>query len=299
MPANLTPRFPFLLATAVWLLAAASLGVGLAARLENPFLDWNLRHLAERLPPDPEIVLLDIDEPTLEVMAPAWGRYPWSRAVYGTLLEGLARQSPRAVLFDILFVDPHKEHAQDDLYFIEVARKLPNVYFSMVRLQASADPQGIALKDVKGVLPTPQAKPDARAALLLPLPGLADTGRIGAINVFTDADGVIRRYPVYHDLGGWRLASLPARVARDLGVAMPEDSEQTLVWHGPARAYTTVSLHEVLADFERGKPKRPPDEFRNKIVIVGTTAPGLHDIKLTPMGADFPVPRCWRRRSII
>ena len=298
MPVNPAPRFPFLLAVAVWLLAGASIGVGLASRLENPFLDWNLKHLAERLPPDPEIVLLDIDEPTLEAMAPAWGRYPWSRAVYGTLLEGLARQQPRAILFDILFVDPHKEHAQDDLYFIEVAHKLPNVYFSMVRLQASADPQGIALKDVKGVLPTPQARPEARAALLLPLPGLADTGRVGAINVFTDADGVIRRYPVYHDLDGWRLPSLPARVARDLGYAIPEDGEQTLVWHGPARAYTTVSLHMVLADFERGKPTRPPDEFRNKIVIVGTTAPGLHDIKLTPMGADFPVPRCWQPRLI-
>jgi len=290
MPANPTPRFPFLLAVAVWLLAGVSVGVGLAPRLENPFLDWNLKRLAERLPPDPDIVLLDIDEPTLEAMAPNWGRYPWSRAVYGTLLEGLTRQQPRAILFDILFVDPHKEHAQDDLYFIEVARKLPNVYFSMVRLPPEADSQGIALKDVKAVLPTPRAKPEARAALLLPLPGLADTGRVGAINVFTDADGVIRRYPVYHDLGGWRLASLPARVARDLGVAVPEDSEQTLVWHGPARTYTTVSLHEVLADFERSKPKRPPNEFRNKIVIVGTTAPGLHDIKLTPMGADFPGP---------
>ena len=101
---------------------------------------------------------------TLEAMAPNWGRYPWSRAVYGTLLEGLTRQQPRAILFDILFVDPHKEHAQDDLYFIEVARKLPNVYFSMVRLQASADPQGIALKDVKAVSPTPRAKPEAARA---------------------------------------------------------------------------------------------------------------------------------------
>ena len=290
MPANPTPRFPFLLAAAVWLLAGAGIGVGLASRLENPFLDWNLKHLAERLPPDPEIVLLDIDEPTLEAMAPAWGRYPWSRAVYGTLLEGLTRQQPRAILFDILFVDPHKEHAQDDLYFIEVARKLPNVYFSMVRLQASADPQGIALKDVKGVLPTPQARPEARAALLLPLPGLADTGRVGAINVFTDADGVIRRYPVYHELDGWRLASLPARVARDLGYAVPEEKEQVLVWHGPARSYKTISLHEVLTDFERSIPQRRMDEFRDKIVVIGTTAPGLHDIKLTPMQSDFPGP---------
>jgi adenylate cyclase len=285
-------RFPILLAAAVWLLAAAAWGLQLTPRLEHPLLDANLRGLAARLPPDPDIVLLDIDEPTLEAMAPTWGRYPWSRAVYGALLEGLARQNPRAVLFDILFTDPQKEHAEDDLYFIEVARKLPNVYFSMVRLPASVDEQGIALKQVKGLSPTPAAKPEARAALLLPLPGLADTGRVGAINISTDADGVIRRYPLYHDLYGWRLPSLPARIARDLGYAVPEEKEQMLVWHGKKRSYNykTVSLHEVLADFERSIPQRRLDEFRDKIIVIGTTAPGLHDIKLTPMGADFPGP---------
>jgi adenylate cyclase len=284
-------RFPILLAVAVWLAAATVWGLKLTPRLEHPLLDWNLESLARRLPPDPDIVLLDIDEPTLEAMAPTWGRYPWSRAVYGALLEGLARQSPRAVLFDILFVDPHKEHAQDDLYFIEVARKLPNVYFSTVRLlPTSADEQGVVLKQVKGLSPTRVAKSEARAALLLPLPGLADTGRLGAINVFTDADGVIRRYPLYHDLYGWRLPAMPARIARDLGYAVPDEKEQVLVWHGPAGSYKTVSLHEVLADFERSTPRRPVDEFRDKIVVIGTTAPGLHDIKLTPMGEDFPGP---------
>ncbi|MEK7697600.1 MAG: CHASE2 domain-containing protein, partial [Pseudomonadota bacterium] len=103
-------------------------------------------------------------------------------------------------------------------------------------------------------------------------------------------DGVIRRYPVYHELDGWRLASLPARVARDLGYAVPEEKEQVLVWHGPARGYKTISLHEVLPDFERSIPQRRMDEFRDKIVVIGTTAPGLHDIKLTPMQSDFPGP---------
>lgn len=290
MAAAPAPRFPFVLAAAVWLLAAASLGVGLAPRLENPLLDWNLKRLAERLPPDPDIVLLDIDEPTLAAMAPVYGRYPWSRAVYGALLEGLARQQPRAVLFDILFVDPHKEHAQDDLYFIEVARQLPNVYFAMVRLPPVADVQGALLKQVPGLTPTPTANPEGRAALLLPLPGLTAAGRFGTINVSTDADGVIRRYPLYHDLAGWRLPALPARVAADLGYAVPDEMEQMLVWHGPARSYNTVSLHEALADFERSTPQRPADEFRDKIIVIGTTAPGLHDIKLTPMGADFPGP---------
>ena len=52
--------------------------------------------------------MIDIDEPTLEAMVPDYGRYPWSRAVFGQLLEGLARQQPAAIVFDILFIRPAK-----------------------------------------------------------------------------------------------------------------------------------------------------------------------------------------------
>jgi len=132
-------RTPFVLAVIVWVTALAAAHWDTAGRLDNLYLDWNLRGLAARLPPDPGIVMIDIDEPTLEAMVPDYGRYPWSRAVFGQLLEGLARQQPAAIVFDILFIDPQKEHVADDLYFIRTAASLPNVYFPMVRL--SAPPQ--------------------------------------------------------------------------------------------------------------------------------------------------------------
>lgn len=53
---------------------------------------------------------------------------------YGSLLEGLARQQPAAIVFDILFTDPQLDHEQDDLYFIEVARASARTYLPMVRL---------------------------------------------------------------------------------------------------------------------------------------------------------------------
>ena len=79
----------------------------LVPRLENQFLDWNLRALAAHHPPDPDIVIIDIDEYSLkEIAGEGWGRYPWSRAVYVALLEGLAKQEPATVVFDIVFSDP-------------------------------------------------------------------------------------------------------------------------------------------------------------------------------------------------
>jgi adenylate cyclase len=284
-------RTPFVLAVIVWLAAIAAAHWDAAGRLENLYLDWNLRSLATRLVPDPDIVLIDIDEPTLEAMVPEYGRYPWSRAVFGQLLEGLARQQPAAIVFDILFIDPQKEHVADDLYFIRTAAAMPGVYFPMVRL--SAPPQverenGYPLKQLTNAVAGPTAEPGARAAMLLPLPGLTQTGRIGTINVFADADGIIRSYPIYLDTYGWRIPSLPARVARDLGYPVPGSGNLMLTWHGPPRSYRRVSFYDVYSDLERRQPQRPAHEFRGKIVIVGTTASGLHDLKLTPMGADFP-----------
>jgi len=292
--AKLTPhRIPFVLAAVVWILALAATRADLTTRLENLYLDWNLKSLAARAPADADIVLLDIDEPTLEAMTADYGRYPWSRAVYGQLLEGLARQQPRAIVFDILFTDPHKEHADDDLYFIRTARQLPNVYFPMVRL--AADPgaereNGYPLSELKNATAGADADPKARAALLLPLPGLSETGRLGTINVVTDTDNVVRRYPLFLEVAGWRIPSLPARVGRDLGYSLPDTDSLLLTWHGPVQSYRTASFFDVFADLDRRESQRPRDEFRNKIVIIGATAAGLHDLKLTPMGGNYPGP---------
>jgi adenylate cyclase len=285
-------RVPYLLAAFVWLLAV---GIGtlsaLPQRLENLFLDWELQSVAARSPPDPDIVLLDIDEATLDAMSADYGRYPWSRAVYGQLLEGLARQKPAAIVFDILFTDPHKEHVADDLYFVRTARALPNVYFPMAQLSPGAE-GGFPLAKLKAARATPAADPTARAPMLLPLPGLADTGRLGTINVEADSeDGVVRHHAAFSETGGWLLPSLAARVVGDLGYALPADTTaRMLVWHGPARSYRTVSFQQLFFDLERRTPRRAATEFSGKIVIIGTGAAGLYDLKHTPMGALFPGP---------
>ena len=102
--------------------------------LENRLLDRFVRGQAASLAPDPDIVLVNIDEKSLAKMEEIAGRFPWPRAVYATLVEGLAPQKPRAIVFDILFSEPDKFRPESDRAFIETASQHDNIFFPMVRL---------------------------------------------------------------------------------------------------------------------------------------------------------------------
>ena len=56
-------------------------------------------------PIDPDIVILDIDEPSLSKMAPTFGRWPWPRDTLASVLDYLEANGAQAVVFDILFAD--------------------------------------------------------------------------------------------------------------------------------------------------------------------------------------------------
>ncbi len=286
----LTDTLNRLTLAALLLLAIEFGGGGLLSTLEYRYGDLLLRQHAAQQQPDPDIVIVDIDERSLDQMAPLAGRYPWPRAVFAELLEGMARQQPAAVVFDILFSDADVMNPDGDAWLAEVARQQGKVFFPMLRL-SGGDAQGVPLAQYGALLSIergPQARDDARAALLLPLPALAETGRLGAINYTEDADGVGRRYHLYLDAQGWRIPSLPARVAKDLGHAIPPQPDLLLNWRGPALSYTRISLFDLYDDLARSAPQRPADELTGKLVIIGSTAAGLHDLRSTAMGSLYP-----------
>lgn len=272
------------------LLAIEFGGAGLLSTLEYRYGDLLLRQHAAQQQPDPDIVIVDIDERSLDQMAPLAGRYPWPRAIFAELLEGMARQQPAAVVFDILFTDTDVMNPDGDAWLAEVARQQGNVYFPMLRL-SGGDAQGVPLAQygaLLGIERGPRARDDARTALLLPLPALAETGRLGAINYTEDGDGIGRRYHLYLDAQGWHIPSLPARVAKDLGYAIPPQPDLLLNWRGPALSYTRIPLFDLYDDLARSEPQRPVDELTGKIVIIGSTAAGLHDLRSTAMGSLYP-----------
>lgn len=255
--------------------------------LENRLSDRLIAQHAVSSIPDPNIVIIDIDERSLALMSESVGRWPWPRSIHADLLAGIVRQKPQAIVFDILFSDPDRMRPEDDNYFAEVIRATDITYFPMLRLNDADDSQGIPLKKygtVLGAQAGQNAEPAAKAAMVLPLPAMLETGRIGTHNALADADGVVRRYPMYIDVQGWQIPSLPAAVARNLQWPMTATGPDIILnWHGQALSYQRVSYADIYDDLQRKNPQRAADEFSDKIVIIGATANGLHDVRPTPL----------------
>jgi adenylate cyclase len=280
-----------LLALAVIASAALELfGVRTLLPLENRVLDAFEKRHAAALAPDPDIVLVDIDEKSLAAMETVAGRWPWPRVVHAELIEGLAAQKPRAIVFDLMFAEVDRFRPQDDAAFAETVAQHPNTYFPLLRLPASGDAKGVRLADLRslGLVRTKQADADARMAIVPPLVLPPEQWRAGLITFREDSDGVGRRYLLREVVRGWYVPSLPARVAFDLGFPVPDQDDLILAWRGRAREFTRVSYSDLYEDFNRSKRTRAAGEFAGKIVIVGTAATGLQDLRVTPIDTLHP-----------
>ncbi|HLY96050.1 MAG TPA: adenylate/guanylate cyclase domain-containing protein, partial [Sideroxyarcus sp.] len=259
--------------------------------LENRLSDLFVRQQAQDLKPDADIVIVDIDDTSLARMQDTAGSWPWPRAVHGELVRGIARQQPAAIVFDILFSELDQYRPESDREFNQSLQGLNNVYFPLVRRDAAMDEKGAPVAQVAtmlGLQRTEHADDQARVAVLPPLAIDPAHWRAGTINFVEDADGVGRRYQLYTDAHGWLIPSLPARVAKDLGYAVPQQPDMILAWRGKPGAFRHISYADLYEDFSREHPQRAADELKGKIVIIGTTATGLHDVRVTPMASLYP-----------
>lgn len=258
--------------------------------LESRLLDAFVKRQAASVAPDPDVVLVTIDERSLVKMEDIAGRFPWPRAVYATLIDGLAPQRPRAIVFDILFSEADRVRPESDQAFVDAALRHDGValYFPMVRLDTPHGARASQLAPLLGLVRGPGADPEARLAVVPPLVLPPRLWRTGTINFLADGDGVGRRYELRKRVGGWDLPSLPARVAMDLGFPVPDADDLVLAWRGGAEKLPRVSFSDLYQDFERANRGRPRDEFTGKIVVVGVAAAGLGDLRLTPLSPTQP-----------
>jgi len=259
--------------------------------LENRLLDRFVKAQATKLAPDPDIVLVDIDEKSLAKMEDEAGRWPWSRAVHATLVEGLGAQKPRAIVFDIPFVEKDSFRPNDDAAFAEAVAGNKNTYFPLLHLPLKEESKGIRIADFAGdlgIVKGRDADVSARAGLIPPLILPREQWRVGLIPFTADEDGVGRRYLLREVIRGWQIPSLPARVAFDLGYPVPDADDIVLAWRGAKGAFRKVSYSDLYEDFNKSKRARPADEFSGKIVIVGTAASALQDLRTTPIDGLHP-----------
>jgi len=259
--------------------------------LENRVLDGFVRGRAAGIAPDADIVLVTIDEKSLARMEDEAGRWPWPRVVYATLIDGLAPQKPRAIVFDIAFAEADGFRPRDDAAFVDAVARHRNTYFPLLPLTVPREADRVPIVKYApylGLVKLPNSDPEARAALIPPLILPPEHWRAGLITFKEDHDGVGRRYILRETVGGWQIPSLPARLAFDLGYPVPDADDMVLAWRGTKDAFPRVSFSDLYEDFNKSRRTRPGDEFTGKIVIVGAEATALGDLRVTPIDTLHP-----------
>src|SRR5229473_6464939 len=207
--------------------------------------------------------------------------FPWSREVWALLLDRLFGAGARVVMFDMIFNQPN----DGDAAFHDALER----YRDRVVLGANFDMQNAG----QAVLPNSR---------LIPAPQLADD-RVGYVIIFEDPlDQKIRS--IRYTITDRQLAGLPphpsqevyeslsARALEKLGHAqdVPRDLQAHQIRFSAPDVFRPRPLYEVFdpkfwhANYADG------DFFKNKVVIVGSSAQVAHDVSATPLGLDTPGP---------
>ncbi|MBI4261621.1 MAG: adenylate/guanylate cyclase domain-containing protein [Actinobacteria bacterium] len=259
------------------LIAVLLTGLSWAGLSGDVFFGTQLR-LSDALYPsnvtDTRIVVVGIDDRSLAAV----GRWPWPRDVHASILDRLTEEGAALVGYDVTFAEP-SEDLEADRALAEAVASAGNVI-----LAANASFEGRP-----GDILT-------ATELALPIPELAaGAAAVGHSNVFPDPDGVVRAVPpVIETPSGELLGSLSlelmALASGEAGepVTIRPDGVQIggrLVPTGPvhlmdvnfAEGYETYSAIDLLEGLT------PPGAFEGRIVLIGATAIGLGDQKLTPL----------------
>lgn len=262
-------------------------------RLDFIWLDFLTAQHARQEKADPDIVLIDIDDYSLQAMAGTVGRWPWPRATHAEMSEWLLAQGARAVAFDIWFSEPDIQRPEFDQYFGEVLDQHDNIFLPTLLMNSTNPEQARRLDSYPSSLPvrrTVKADPAARADFLLPVIGSPERWRTGFINYLDDKDGIARRYPLRQDVQGWALLSLPQVLADYLKLETGNTpASLRIAWRGNGKdsPYDKHSYADIWQTLQSGG-SQGSSIFKGKIVFIGTTAAGLHDLRPTPLDAQYP-----------
>jgi adenylate cyclase len=294
--------------------------------LEAKTLDWRVQAAAPLRSVDSPVVLFLLDQTSLDHFERVEGlTWPWPRDVWGSVIEFCRAGGVRAVVFDVLFTSVAPcDPAYDDAFGRALARAPAVVLAASFRLARPDELVPPLPADIGrfAVSTSGDARGQAREANLAHLPVTplrSAVGWLGDAAAEPDADGVFRRVPMLTRVGDHFLPSVPlaavlasssrrevvvgeefltvgqAHVPLDDGSMLvrfhradPQSEESGLRSSG-LRAYPIGNIVLSQRSLEAGeRPAVAPEELRDAVVFVGFSAPGLGDVRPTPISPVMP-----------
>lgn len=225
--------------------------------LENPLYDLRHRIAGQFRSVDPSIVIVGIDMRTLSSAGIKW---PWPRTKTAEVLTRLSELKPRGIVLDILF--QNLENEDSDRALEDAIRHSGNVVLISI-LEEKQSFEGVSLSKFSSISRFTNA-------------AIAEGFVWGTIC----SDGKIRNFKVFDERLNSESCALTT--VKNFGTHAPIDRiprEIPVVFAGRNGGIPVISLNEILsADKSRFV------ELKDKIVVLGVTAPVVHDYHNTPLG---------------
>ena len=245
----------------------------------DQLMRWHARH---RVPPS-DIVFIDIDQASLDhpQILELAGKWLWPRVIHGELLSYLAAQRPRAIVFDITFGEPDVFRLDSDKAFADAIAASPAPVYLPIFIPDDGVGSRLAdLPPIMGIEHDADADPAARLPIVAPKALPPALWRTGDITFLEDPDQIGRRTRLFKSVGGWRIPGMAARVAHDTA-GLPLSQESVILnWYG--KPFARYSYHTLFLKALSSHGGPAPD-LAGKVIIIGSTAQGLFDLRTTPL----------------
>ncbi len=236
---------------------------------DHVFYDWYYRNRPIESQLNGDVVILAVDQQSLSQIEDGFEfGWPWPREYWALLVEHVERAGARAVVFDILFSEISARGLDDDTIF---ASRLDETSIPVVFART------ITSRGEWG-----RFRPPVSRAVTF-----------GGVDVTSEK--VYRDFiPQRHGKPSVALAAL-----QSAGITSRLDVSRGFLLHyyGPHRsatgeptfpAWSASSVISAAVSPPEVDFGIKPEWFKDKIVIVGTTAEGLHDIKAAPNAPKIP-----------
>jgi adenylate cyclase len=270
---------------------------------------------AQRSPAPPEVVLIVVDQGSLEAAQRQGIQWPWPRQMYAPIVQYCAAAGAKALAFDVLFDQPSSYGREDDQILAEALKQNGHGFLALFlsrekRLPAPWEENilrriGLPLSDHSGQVSTTYVSTIPSIEILA-----EGAAGLGNVMVLPGPDGVYRQLPLCFSYRNHWIPSLGLAVYRHLYGSDPlvlqkkslkTEKEEVpldrqglflLHYYDPAKDFPRLSAFNVVQSFqavqEGGNPVYPPHLLKDKIVFLGFTAAGLYDLKPTPLSPVSP-----------
>jgi adenylate cyclase len=312
LPAKLKAAAFLTLAALLLTLGLESFGAITPFRLKT--LDLLFRHVP-LAPASPQVVVVTVDQADLDFFKNQGVVWPWPRQLYAHIIDYCKQAGAKAVIFDILYTEASSYGPEDDQRLGQAAAAAGNVAlpFFLSREEKGTNPAEAAFLQKAGLeIPgTRPRDPVAYRSVVTPVGPLLDGAQaLGNVESIPDTDGIYRRAPLvlpfkdrwlpslgfaaFHRFGknGPLKFDSAGLLLGNLKIPLDDRGNLLLKYRGPSRSHKRFSAANVISSEARVRhnlpPIYPPEAFAGKWVFVGLTAPGLLDLKASPMGGVYP-----------